>query len=231
MQRIDTTTHLFSDGDPQNNIKGTKVSATWLNAIQEELATVIEAAGITLKTPETETNDQLLAAILAAITAALGGASDSGDMLFASAVNTFARLGKGLANSKMFMDAAGAYPEWGGGINTYGMSRVLSLASADIPITGVGFKPVAVIAWSGIDTSYSSMSFGFAFESSNYCVYQANSGLAGRSGSSLSKLETSSGNFVSLAIKTYDSDGVTITFTKTGSPPAIDGYYNFLFFR
>lgn len=42
MQRIDTTDELFSDGDPQNNVKGTRVTAEWLNTLQEELANAIE---------------------------------------------------------------------------------------------------------------------------------------------------------------------------------------------
>ncbi len=48
MQRITSPDHQFHDGDPFNGIQGTAVTAAFLNAVQEEIATVIEAAGIPL---------------------------------------------------------------------------------------------------------------------------------------------------------------------------------------
>ncbi len=50
--------NLFVDGPP-----GTTIEAAILNAIQEEIAHVIEDAGITLKTASTETRTQLKEAI------------------------------------------------------------------------------------------------------------------------------------------------------------------------
>jgi len=44
----------FTDGPP-----GTTVTDDWLNAVQEEIASSIEDAGLTLKTAGTETRDQL----------------------------------------------------------------------------------------------------------------------------------------------------------------------------
>lgn len=52
--------NMFTDGPP-----GTTVEEDFLNAVQEEIATVIEAAGLTLKTAASETRVQLLAAIQA----------------------------------------------------------------------------------------------------------------------------------------------------------------------
>ena len=52
--------NLFTDGPP-----GTTVEANILNAFQEEIANVIEQAGLTLKVAATETRDQLYAAIIA----------------------------------------------------------------------------------------------------------------------------------------------------------------------
>jgi len=54
-----TADDKFTDGPP-----GTTVNDDWLNAIQEEIAYVIESAGITLKTAATETNAQLHEALL-----------------------------------------------------------------------------------------------------------------------------------------------------------------------
>jgi len=52
--------NLFVDGPP-----GTTVEENFLNALQEEIAGVVEGAGLTLKTAATETRDQLLAAMRA----------------------------------------------------------------------------------------------------------------------------------------------------------------------
>ncbi|MFH2126350.1 MAG: hypothetical protein ABIK12_07515 [Pseudomonadota bacterium] len=65
MFEIDSDGHLsnqFTDGDPQAGTPATVISAEWLNAVQNELVNVIEAAGI-----ELDKNDsaQLLAALLA----------------------------------------------------------------------------------------------------------------------------------------------------------------------
>ena len=48
MRRIETQNGLFFGGDPATNTKGTVVTDDWLNAIQEELAAVVEGLGGTL---------------------------------------------------------------------------------------------------------------------------------------------------------------------------------------
>ncbi|NVM78914.1 hypothetical protein FHW83_004745 [Duganella sp. SG902] len=63
MQTINTPDQLFHDGDPFNGVKGTVVTAAWLNAVQQEIVGVISDAGIALDSSRT---DQLLNAIKAA---------------------------------------------------------------------------------------------------------------------------------------------------------------------
>ncbi|MDG4475448.1 phage major tropism determinant [Thiovibrio frasassiensis] len=48
MRRIGTQDGLFNGGDPATNTKGTVVTDDWLNAVQEELAGVVEGLGGTL---------------------------------------------------------------------------------------------------------------------------------------------------------------------------------------
>lgn len=48
MERINTPDERFHDGDPFNGVEGTLVTADWLNTVQEEIAAVIEQAGLTL---------------------------------------------------------------------------------------------------------------------------------------------------------------------------------------
>lgn len=67
MHKIDsdgaTITNLFTEGNPSLSIPATVVSAAIMNAIQEELVTVIEGMGLTLLTSGTDTWDQLDAAL------------------------------------------------------------------------------------------------------------------------------------------------------------------------
>lgn len=64
MHRIDgpgaTPDNRFTEGDPVTAVPATEVTADWLNAVQEEIVNVIQAAGIAL---DKQQNDQLLAAI------------------------------------------------------------------------------------------------------------------------------------------------------------------------
>ncbi|KJV25789.1 hypothetical protein VI06_18305 [Aquitalea magnusonii] len=60
MQKINTPDNLFHDGDPSTGALGTIVTAAWLNSMQGELVSVIEAAGIKLDAART---DQLRLAI------------------------------------------------------------------------------------------------------------------------------------------------------------------------
>lgn len=52
---VGSTVGYFTDGDPGTGVPATVVSADWLNALQEEVAYVIEQAGLTLdKTVRTQ---------------------------------------------------------------------------------------------------------------------------------------------------------------------------------
>jgi hypothetical protein len=71
MHRIDHSTatidNRFTEGDPQQGIPATVVTAKWLNAVQEEVVNVIEDAGMA---PDDAEDNQLLAAIDQKIAAA-----------------------------------------------------------------------------------------------------------------------------------------------------------------
>ncbi|RJX18974.1 MAG: hypothetical protein C4575_09360 [Desulforudis sp.] len=77
--------NLFSDGPP-----GTTVEEDWLNAVQEELAYVIEQAGLTLKTAATESRTQLNSALRALFIQGTRGALvyRTASQLLSDAVNT-----------------------------------------------------------------------------------------------------------------------------------------------
>ena len=66
LKRIDTADatagNLFTEGNPALSIPATTVAADWLNSLQEEVANVVEAAGLTLDQTGVTVN-QLLNAI------------------------------------------------------------------------------------------------------------------------------------------------------------------------
>lgn len=78
MHRIDGPGHLanlWTDGDPATGIVPTEFTAAHANALQEEIATFIEAQGITLNKAD---NTQLAAAIAIAVTAPTSQSIDNG---------------------------------------------------------------------------------------------------------------------------------------------------------
>lgn len=94
MHRIDadaaTVGGLFTDGDPGTGAQATVLDAKWANAVQEEICTVVETAGLTL-------NDALANQLLAAIRIeALKAAYQVGDVwVTTSAVLPSLRFGFG----------------------------------------------------------------------------------------------------------------------------------------
>jgi len=72
MKRIDSTgavaPGLFTEGSPIEGVPATRVSASWLNTIQEEVAAVVESAGISLDQSGSNTTQ-----LLEALTQLFGG--------------------------------------------------------------------------------------------------------------------------------------------------------------
>ena len=76
MYRIDADGHIankFTDGNPQTGQQATLVTADWLNSVQEEVAHVIEFAGIALSKPVTTQLRQAIVALIAGVVGTGGG--------------------------------------------------------------------------------------------------------------------------------------------------------------
>lgn len=119
MQRISTET----DGHFKNGVRGvqrgTKFNAEWCNAVQEEIATFIETAGLTL---DESNNSQLYAALLAIFMAGIevGG----------SGIN--------------ISGTSGTTNITNGGIRFQGSGLDVELTAAGLRINGVNVKEVTV---------------------------------------------------------------------------------------
>lgn len=98
-------------------------------------------------------------------------------------------------------------------------TRDLTAASGDVAYTGVGFTPTCIIAMGVVDTTLK-QSKGFADSSKtavNMFEYIADTYFID---AQLLLIETGGGASTrqSAIVKTYDTDGFTLTWTKTGSP-------------
>ena len=125
----------------------------------------------------------------------------------------------GTANQKLFMNAAGTAQEFAAGINststTYDVSTTGSLS-----ITGIGFKPKAVIVIAAIASTYG-QSFGMSTGNAGYNLFNdggTTSGMWLVDGSFVSVLRIASGTQALLSFSSFDSDGATFTKAKSGSP-------------
>jgi hypothetical protein len=153
---------------------------------------------------------------MTALALALGSDAD-GDIYY-RASSTIARLAKGAANTKLFMNAGATAPEWAAGFavvsTTWDVSTTGSLA-----VTGVGFKPKAVLMLAGVSTT-TAQSIGFSVGANNN-IFNDGASLTNEwslDGSFISVLRVSVGNQGLLAFASFDSDGATFTKSKSGSP-------------
>jgi hypothetical protein len=158
------------------------------------------------------------------------GSDADGDMYY-RASSALARLAKGTANYKLFMDAGATAPEWAQGIGYKATSYDLSTDSGDQAISGVGFKPSGFIVLATINGSTEwSVGFGVGPLLIEYSInYRSDSGKMLIGAVNLIRIYMSAGSQNAI-LKSWDSDGVTLTWTKESSPTGTLTQY-FIFFR
>jgi len=139
--------------------------------------------------------------------------STNGDMWYQASA-TVARLAKGAANTKLFMNAGATAPEWAAGVKIGTFTRDISIDDSDSSYTGVGFKPSCIYIQHafagyghsvGVDDGTNHYCSGVLYDSASFvsgihCIYNQNSAATSYAG----------------VIKSFDSDGFTITWDKTG---------------
>jgi len=130
-----------------------------------------------------------------------------------------AELAIGTANYKLFVNAGGTAAEWASGVYIGSFTRAKDGASGDVAYTSVGFKP-SVVLFMQTDGSNSEMwSVGFD-RAGTTRGYLAGINAAGikLTGTifSIRFVEAWPTKIQDGLIKTMDSDGFTITWTRTG---------------
>lgn len=125
-----TTPGYFTPGNPAQGQQPTKVPFWWLNMLQEELLSVLGAAGIT---PTKGNNGQLLAAMQAMF-------------------STSASLGLG-TNAGWYKTAAGIIFQWNTGVTTTGNQDFVAFPiSFPVKIEGIYATEGNAVGWSSPPT-------------------------------------------------------------------------------
>lgn len=156
------------------------------------------------------------------------GSDADGDMYY-RASSLLARLAKGAANLKVFMNAGATAPEWAAGIGvpitiTHDMS-----VTGNVATTGVGFKPKALIVIATIHAAQNCFSVGFATDTSEACVALMNRTTPVWTANANVFLYidrgSSSGTAANAVVASIDADGFTLTWSKEGTPVETITFY------
>ena len=127
-------------------------------------------------------------------------------------------LALGAANLKLFVNAAGNAPEWASGVKIGFTTWDTANATGTQEITGVGFKPSAVLVLVSV-ISTSQGSIGLSNGSLDYCIYNAHSDGADQWGydTSVIHLRQAGVIYTRSDITALGADGFTFTHTKGGA--------------
>ncbi len=133
-----------------------------------------------------------------------------------------------IANAKLFVNAAGNGFEYAPGVKVIEATRDMTVASGTQSITGIGFKPSAIILLATIGASAKmSIGIGTALNSLQICGYSTGY-YTYANGIALLRIDASNYNFANLI--SMDSDGFTLDWTTVGSQTGT-AYMRILAFR
>lgn len=160
----------------------------------------------------------------------------AGSMAYASAANVLAKLAIGSPGQMLVVNAAGTAPVWASPfkVGVLDPEPSLNQATADVAYTGVGFKPTAIafLGWANTSACGGMLSIGFDdlttsvvflltdttptyYGSASYSIY----------------LFDETGKQVLGTVKSFDTDGFTISWLKQGSPANALAHVYYLAFR
>lgn len=176
--------------------------------------------GGVLGTPSsgTATNLSGTAASLTAGTATNVAGGGAGSVPYQTGSGATSMLGAGAANLAMFMNSAGTAPSWAATAKVITSTINTANATASVSYTGVGFKPSSVIALALINSS-TETSIGIADASTQRVLFNSGSitGSTWAYDTQLVYMDQSAGNVYGGTVTSFDSDGLTISWTKTGA--------------
>jgi hypothetical protein len=135
-----------------------------------------------------------------------------------------------VANQKLFGNAAGTAPEFATGVKIINSTRSSTAANGNVAYTGVGFKPSLVLALMSSSGALGRWSIGGMDGTTSYSLYTNELGNT-QTIATYAGAVTASGGSQLAAYSSFDVDGFTITWTKTGAPAADTYSLIFICFR
>lgn len=224
-----------TSGDPVDTLKRYTVAAGWKSlltvnkttgAVTIQSLTLTAAAtgftiagGTTSKTLTLDTNVTATNLMLKTGSNLAIGSDANGDMYY-RASSVLARLAKGTANHKLFMNAAGTAPEWAAGIKRITGTRAFNAASGDVSYSGVGFKPSFIKILAGVDATVA-QSWGFCDAGGNSSTsFRAAASVYNRNNSYCVLVYGGGDESQRAILKSFDADGFTLTWTNSGASTA-----------
>jgi len=156
------------------------------------------------------------------------------DTLWDNADFLKALLYAGAANSKLFTNAGATAPEWNDGVYVGAFSRDLSAASGDAAYTSFGFKPAAVIVFGTVNSAANIFTIGIGKGTTENSVSLLPLTAPAWTGAPnifvyISR-DAAGSDYQTAIIKSMDADGMTLTWTKAGTPTGT-GLFYFMAFR
>lgn len=205
-----------------NDILANQLVAVIYDGTNFQLLSPINASLVTLTGTQTLTNKTLTSPVINV------GSDAHGDIYFRNTSGVLARLAPGTSGKYLKTQGAAADPMWDTpaaalSSTVIQITRDLTAANGDVAYTGVGFVPTSLNSVAAISGLTGAMFFGFADSAKTnkgFINYDTDTGnyLA----NFLIKFSTSAGvNFQTAIVKSYDADGFTLTWVKTGSPTGI----------
>jgi hypothetical protein len=128
-----------------------------------------------------------------------------------------------IANAKLFVNAAGNGFEYAKGIKVIFTTRDISITGTQ-SITGAGFKPSWAIALSTV-TNTAMLSIGLCDGTNSAIILQNGAGICDGGGGLFIDIVVNESNYAYANLTSFDSDGATLTWGKTGSPTGIVRMY------
>lgn len=109
-------------------------------------------------------------------------------------------------------------------------TRDMTAASGDVSYTGVGFVPTSMVIIASVDGAFGFSSAVVDSIKTGVSILTTGIGIFGHNDLAVCLFVTNTSNVQFCAVKSFDADGFTLTWTKGGSPIGT-GLLKFLCFR
>ena len=152
---------------------------------------------------------------------AAGTEMAAGDTYFVNAQGIFQRLPAGL--NGQVVTVVGGLPAYATptpplSSKVIVRTRDMTAVSGDVSYTGVGFKPTSLFAMGNVDAIAFGSSWGVSDSSKANELIEIGSTSNYAAVNGLFYINNGAGVVQSAIVKSYDPDGFTLSWTKTGSP-------------